>query len=246
VVLQHLPFARELLLLLLLSEFKAVLHQAFVPLLLMMMGFLLDRLRWTKEEEEEDDDDGDDDGYRPHCPYVANPGPGSTSSITLLLLLQHLLLFSHTWQQLWIWIVYAYLDLLFLHMGRRITVERTLLLLLIWSSLELLPLVTFGGPANIEEIILGFLLFCVGCGGAEETIACGLAVSLHMVLSLLLFSSVDLWRNMDLILVFLLGFHVWIVEQQILNACVLAVCVHSCWAFAFGCGLGNSSKQQKF
>jgi hypothetical protein len=45
VVLQHLPFARELLLLLLLSEFKAVLHQAFVPLLLMMMGFLLDRLR---------------------------------------------------------------------------------------------------------------------------------------------------------------------------------------------------------
>jgi hypothetical protein len=45
VVLQHLPFARKMLLLLLLSEFKAVLHQAFVPLLLMMMGFLLDRLR---------------------------------------------------------------------------------------------------------------------------------------------------------------------------------------------------------
>jgi hypothetical protein len=46
VVLQHLPFARKmLLLLLLLSEFKAVLHQAFVPLLLMMMGFLHDRLR---------------------------------------------------------------------------------------------------------------------------------------------------------------------------------------------------------
>jgi hypothetical protein len=44
VVLQHLPFAREMLLLLL-SEFKAILHQAFVPLLLMMMGFLLDRLR---------------------------------------------------------------------------------------------------------------------------------------------------------------------------------------------------------
>jgi hypothetical protein len=35
--------AREMLLLL--SEFKAVLHQAFVPLLLMLMGFLLDRLR---------------------------------------------------------------------------------------------------------------------------------------------------------------------------------------------------------
>jgi hypothetical protein len=94
--------------------------------------------------------------------------------------------------------------------------------------LELLPLVTFGGPANMEEIILGFLLFCVGCGGTEETSACGLAVSLHMVLSLLLFSSVDLWRNMDLILVFLLGFHVWIVEQQILSACVLAVCVRIC------------------
>jgi hypothetical protein len=47
--------------------------------------------------------------------------------------------------------------------------------------LELLPLVTFGGPANMEEIILGFLLFFVGCGGTEETSACGLAVSLHMV-----------------------------------------------------------------
>jgi hypothetical protein len=41
----------------------------------------------NKEEEEEEEDD--DDGYRPHCPYVANPDPGSTSSITLLLLLQH-------------------------------------------------------------------------------------------------------------------------------------------------------------
>jgi hypothetical protein len=39
---------------------------------------------------------------------------------------------------------------------------------------------------------------------------------------------VDFSRNMDLILVFLLGFHLWIVEQQILSACVLAVCVHSC------------------
>jgi hypothetical protein len=80
----------------------------------------------------------------------------------------------------------------------------------------------------MEEIILGFLLFCVGCGGTEETSACGLAVSLHMVLNLLLFSSVDLWRNTDLILVSLLGFHVWIVEQQILSSRVLAVCVHSC------------------